>query len=139
MSLRKLLGGVFSSITSKNRYRIYLSIQIAENILRGMEDMERAQDRFARAMSQYAEQLKRHTSAIEGLSKASNELAKSAVEQHNFLTRLARLIEQPSAGVEEQIISKPKEEIKVKNVVYPPPGCYKRRLLQNKDKQLISM
>ena len=138
MSLRKLLGGILSSGISKNRYRIYMSLEIANKVLRGMEEIERAQDQFARAMTQYADQLRSHTSAIEGLSKASQELAKSATEQNKFLTRLTKFVEQPPTGVEEQVIPEPEEEIEVKHIVFPP-GCYRRRLLQDKDEQVISM
>ena len=104
-----------------------------------MEEIERAQEEFAGAMMQYAEQLKSHTSAIEGLSKASQELSQSAVEQNKFLIRLTKLIEQSPGGVEEQIIFEPKEEIKEENIVYPPPGCYKRRLLHYKDEPALTI
>ena len=137
MSLRKILGGVFASTISKNRYRIYISEPVAERIARGMEEIQRAQDKFARAMTQYSEQLKSHTSAIEGLSKASHELTMSAAEQNKFLTRLTALIEQPPA-VGEDIIPEQEEESELRNIAYPP-GCYKRRPQQNKDEQLIGV
>jgi hypothetical protein len=126
MSLKKILGGAFGSIISKNYYRIYMSKQEAECILRRMEGVERAQDQLARAMTQYAVQLKSHTDAIEGLSKASRELTKSAIEQSKFLTHLTKLIEQPSVGA-EHIILESEEKSEVKNMVFPP-GCYRRRL-----------
>ncbi len=135
MSLRSLLGGAFSSLIGRNRYRINLSVQLADSLLRGMEDVERAQDQFARAMLRYAEQLKSHTSAIEGISRASHELTKSAAEQNKFLLRLTSLLELPPAKV-EQVIPEPGEEIEVKKHMYPP-GCYRRRLSQDKDEQLV--
>ena len=115
-----------------------MSVQMVESILRGMEEIELAQEQFARAMMQYAEQLKSHTSAIEGLSKASQELSKSATEQNKFLIHLTKFVEQPPSEV-PHIINEPEEEIEVINIASHPPGCYKRRLLQNKDDQLISI
>ena len=137
MSLSEILGGVFTSIVSKNRYRIYMSVQMVERISREMEEIHRAQDQFARAMNHYAEQLKSHTSAIEGLSKASQELSKSAAEQNKVLTRLTKFVEQPLAGV-EQIIPEPGEKTGAGNIVFPL-GCYKGRRLQNKDEQVLSI
>ena len=137
MSLRKILFGAFGSILSKNQHRIYFSGQAADRILRRMEEIEREHDRFASAMTHYATQLKNHTNAIEGLSEASHELTISAAEQNKFLTRLTKLIEQQPARV-EQIIPKPEAESEVKNIVFPP-GCYRRRLQQNKGEQVISM
>ncbi len=137
MNLRKTLGGVLTSIIGKKQYRIYMSEQVAERIERGMEEIQLAQDRFASAMMQYAETLKSHTGSIEGLSKASCELTKSAAEQNKVLTLLIKLVEQPPAGV-EQVIPEPEEEAEAENVVFPL-GCYRRRRLQNKDEQVLSI
>ena len=134
---RWLWAWVFASIIRKNQYRIYMSEQVAKRIVRGMEEIQRAQDRFAGAMTQYAEQLNIHTSAIKDISKAAHELTKSAAEQNKVLTRIIKLVEQPTVGV-KQIIPEPEEEAKAENIVFPP-GCYRRRLLQNKDEQVLSI
>jgi len=137
MGLRKILGGVFGSIISRNQHRIYMSVQVAERILREMEEIHRAQSQFARAMTHYAEQLKSHTSAIEGLSKASHELTISAAEQNKVLTRLIKLLEQSPAGV-EKMIPEPEEEKEAETIVFPP-GCYGRRRSQNRDERVLSI
>ena len=133
MSLRNILGGIFTSTKSKNQHRIYQSEHVVERIARGMEEMQRAQNQFAIAMTQYAEQLKSHTSAIEGLSKASRELTDSAAEQNRIFTRLAKIAEQLPAEVDTIIPEL--EETKAEKTVFPS-GCYRRRLLQNKDEVL---
>mgnify|MGYP000518803783 CR=1 FL=1 len=54
MSLRKILLGALGSTVSENQYRIPLHEQVAERILRRMEEIERAQYQFAGAMTEYA-------------------------------------------------------------------------------------
>ncbi len=135
MSLRKTLGDIFNKFISKNQFRIYMSEQMVDRIESRMEEVQQAQDRFARAMTQYAEHLKSHTSAIEGLNKASHELANNAADQNKVLTRLIEFMKQPPAGI-EQIIPKPEEETIAKNIVFPP-GCYRRRRLQNKKVEVL--
>ena len=135
MSLRNIFSGLFSAVKSRNEYRINKSELMAERITRGMEEIQRAQDRFALAMTQYTEQLKIHTSAIEGLSMASRELTDSAAEQNGIFTRLAKIAEQLPAEVDTIIPEL--EETKAEKTVFPS-GCYRRRLLQNKDEQVLT-
>jgi hypothetical protein len=130
---KKIIREAFESIISKNQHRVYMSELVAERIASRMEAIQLAQDRFAKAMTRYAAHLESHTSAIEGLNKASHELAKSAAEHNNILTRLVRLLELSPAGV-EKIIPQHEEEIKAENAVVPS-GCQKRWQLQNKDEQ----
>jgi septation ring formation regulator EzrA len=101
-----------------------------------MEEIQQAQEQFALAMTQYAEQLKSHTSAIEGLSKASRELTDSAAEQNKVFSRLVKLLERVPAGAE--LIASEPEENKAENTTFPS-GCYRRRLIQNKDEQVLTL
>ena len=137
MGLRKILGGVFGSIISRNQHRIYMSAQVVERIEREMEAIQGAQEQFAKAMMQYTEVLESHTTAMQGLSEASHKLSKNAAEQNKLITRLMEFLEQPTSEVAKVI---PELELvpKVENIVFPP-GCYRRRRLQKKDEQVLSI
>ena len=135
MSMGKTIKAIFANFTGKNLLQMYTLEQVVERIESRIEKTQQAQDNFARAMNQYAEHLKSHTNAIDGLSKASRELAMNAAQQNKALTRLIEFVEQPSKGV-SWIIPEPEKEAMAENILFPP-GCYKSRRLHNKKEEML--
>ncbi len=110
---RSLQRGIFSPVIEENQH----TSRILEQ---RMESSEQVLDKFTSAIELYAQHLESHTSAIQGLSEASQELKKGAVEQNKVLARLLGNIEQPSP----KKIEEPAPEVEETQF---PPGCVRSR------------
>jgi methyl-accepting chemotaxis protein len=92
-----------------------------------MANTQEALTSFAGAIAEYAEHLKSHTSAIQGLSEASQELKKGAVEQNKVLERIAEVMGEKRPPSEEVVTATEPAIPEVKKIKLPP-GCAKSRL-----------
>ncbi len=145
-------------ISSRRFYRKLINPVIQEyndaNLVlsRRFEATEAALDKFASSMELYSRHLESHTSAIQGLSDASSELKKSAIEQTRVITHILKTMEyktyredisrlegvvreheRKSFGVENTLYKLEKatkmEELKIEADVFPivdvksPSGC----------------
>jgi methyl-accepting chemotaxis protein len=91
-----------------------------------MEVTQQALTSFASAIAEYAEHLKSHTSAIQGLSEASQELKKGAVEQNKVLERIVEALDQRRLPREE-VTPTAEPVIPSAEKVKFPPGCVRGR------------
>ncbi|MFA5317592.1 MAG: signal peptidase I [Dehalococcoidales bacterium] len=100
----RLQRGIFAPVIEANRHIIEESRHgnelVAERVVsteKKMDRMDQTLAKFASAIELYAEHLKSHTSAIQGLSAASQDLAKTTAEQEKLLGRLYTSMEEKPA------------------------------------------
>jgi len=108
-SRRSLQRGIFAPVIEENQHTSRMLDQ-------RMKTSEQVLDKFTSAIELYAQHLESHTTAIQGLSEASQELKKGAVEQNKVLAHLLESIEQPSP----KKIEEPAPEVEETQF---PPGC----------------
>lgn len=107
-----LQRGIFAPVIEANRHLIEESRHgtemVAERVLgseKKMDSVEQTLVKFASAIEQYAEHLKSHTSAIQGLSSASQDLAKTTANQEKLLDHLYQsMAERPVAPSREKVL-----------------------------------
>lgn len=100
-SRNRMQRGIFSPVIDETRH----TNRVVEE---GMGGTQRALEQFSSAMEEYAQHLRSHTSAIKGMSEASQELKKGAIEQNKVLSRLTGVMQrQMEAGRETPLEGKP--------------------------------
>ena len=107
-----LQRGIFAPVIEANQHIIEESRHgtelVAEKVVsteKKMDSMEQTLAKFASAIDYYAEHLKSHTSAIEGLSSASQDLAKTTASQEKLLSHLYQSMEEkPMAPAREKTV-----------------------------------
>jgi len=100
-SRKRMQRGIFSPVIDETRR----TNRVVEE---GMGGTQRALGQFSSAMEEYAKHLRSHTSAIKGMSAASQELKKGAIEQNKVLSRLTGVMQrQMEAGRETPSEGKP--------------------------------
>jgi signal peptidase len=100
-SRKRMQRGIFSPVIDETQR----TNRVVEE---GMEGTQRALGQFSSAMEEYAKHLRSHTSAIKGMSEASQELKKGAIEQNKVLSRLTGVMQrQMEAGSETPSEGKP--------------------------------
>jgi signal peptidase I len=133
---QKLHRGIFAPVIEENQRSSRTLERRMKTTEKEMAGTQQALTSFASAIAEYAEHLKSHTGAIQGLSEASQELKKGAVEQNKILTRLVETMEEISSKPKiEKIV--PKEEIKPEVEVQFPPGCARSHRQLTGDKEII--
>ncbi|MFH0941733.1 MAG: signal peptidase I [Chloroflexota bacterium] len=97
----RLQQGIFAPVIEANRRIIeesqHGSELVAEKVVnteKKMDGLERTLAKFGSAIELYAEHLKSHTSAIQGLSAASQDLARTTAEQEKMLGRFYKSMEE---------------------------------------------
>lgn len=133
---QKLHRGIFAPVIEENQRTSRILERRMKTTEKEMAGTQQALTSFASAIAQYAEHLKSHTGAIQGLSEASQELKKGAVEQTKILTRLVETMEEKSAKPKIGEIV-PKEKIEPEVEVRFPPGCARSRRQLTKDKEIF--
>ena len=124
---QKVHRGIFAPVIEESHRSSEVLAHRMESTEKGAEATQQALTSFAAAIAEYAEHLKSHTSAIRGLSEASQELKKGAVEQNKVLERLLGAMEERIAPREEAApTAKPAISKKVEKVKFPP-GCVRSR------------
>ena len=123
---QKIHRGLFAPVIEESQRGSQILAQRMETTEKVVEHTQEALSSFASAIAEYAEHLKSHTSAIQGLSEASQELKKGAVEQNKVLERIAASMEQ-GKPVREEVTptAKPAAHEVAKGKF--PPGCVRSR------------
>lgn len=133
---QKIHRGIFAPVIDESQRASELLAQRVENTEKGMEYTQQALNSFAAAIAEYAEHLKSHTGAIQGLSEASQELKRGAVEQNRVLSRIAEVMEQ---GMPTKKAKIPETETETPEVIKPgyPPGCFRSRQSSTDESKLV--
>lgn len=133
---QKIHRGIFAPVIDESQRASELLAQRVENTEKGMEYTQQALNSFASAIAEYAEHLKSHTGAIQGLSEASQELKRGAVEQNRVLSRIAEVMEQGMPTKEAEI---PETKTETPEVTKPgyPPGCFRSRQSSTDKSKLV--
>jgi len=123
---QKIHRGLFAPVIEESQHSSQMLAQRLDTSEKQIEFTQQALTSFAGAIAEYAEHLKSHTTAIQGLSEASQELKKGAVEQNKVLQRIAEAME-PQRPVREEVTPAAEPVIpKVERVKFPP-GCARSR------------
>lgn len=133
---QKIHRGIFAPVIDESQRASALLAQRVENTEKGMEYTQQALNSFAGAIAEYAEHLKSHTGAIQGLSEASQELKRGAVEQNRVLSRIAEAMEQGMPTKEAEIPETKTETPEVTKPVYPP-GCFRSRQSSTDESKVV--
>lgn len=133
---QKIHRGIFAPVIDESQRASELLAQRVENTEKGMEYTQQALNSFAAAIAEYAEHLKSHTGAIQGLSEASQELKRGAVEQNRVLSRIAEVMEQGMPTKKAEI---PETKTETPEVTKPgyPPGCFRSRQSSTDESKLV--
>lgn len=133
---QKIHRGIFAPVIDESQRASELLAQRVENTEKGMEYTQQALNSFAAAIAEYAEHLKSHTGAIQGLSEASQELKRGAVEQNRVLSRIAEVMEQGMPAKKAEI---PETKTETPEVTKPgyPPGCFRSRQSSTDESKLV--
>lgn len=133
---QKIHRGIFAPVIDESQRASELLAQRVENTEKGMEYTQQALNSFAAAIAEYAEHLKSHTGAIQGLSEASQELKRGAVEQNRVLSRIAEVMEQGMPTKKAEI---PETKTETPEVTKPgyPPGCFRSRQSSTDESKVV--
>jgi signal peptidase I len=124
---QKIHRGIFAPVIEASQHGGDKLAERLETTEKGMANTQEALTGFAAAIAEYAKHLKSHTSAIQGLSEASQELKKGAVEQNKVLERIAEVMGEKRPPSEEVVTATEPAIPEVKKIKLPP-GCAKSRL-----------
>lgn len=133
---QKIHRGIFAPVIDESQRASELLAQRVENTEKGMEYTQQALNSFAAAIAEYAEHLKSHTGAIQGLSEASQELKRGAVEQNRVLSRIAEVMEQGMPTKKAEIPETKTETPEVSKPGYPP-GCFRSRQSSTDESKVV--
>jgi signal peptidase len=119
--------GIFSPVINEEKRTNRLISRRIEATEKKMDNTEQALEKFSLAVAEYAKHLASHTSAIQGLSEASQELKKGAVEQNRVLSAIMESVanvntrQQPRIIVKEAMppITTPPAEVKARKTNRP--------------------
>jgi len=125
---QRLQEGIFSPVINANRQIIEESQHgnelVAAKVVsteKRMDSLEHTLVKLGSAIELYAENIKSHTSAIQGLSAASQDLARSTAEQEKILGRLSHAFEDKPLVSPEKAVTPPPPP-RVEKVVPEIPG-----------------
>lgn len=135
-SKQVLHRGLFAPVIEESQRGSQVIAQRMDAAEKELEHTQQALSSFAAAIAEYAEHLKSHTSAIQGLSEASHELKKGAIEQNKVLNRLIEVMEQGTPVKEE--ITPPAKPVKpeVEKAKFPP-GCVRTRHQPSEERKIL--
>ena len=133
---QKAHRGLFAPVIEESQHGSEVLAQRIGTTEKQMEFTQQALNSFAAAIAEYAEHLKSHTGAIQGLSEASQELKKGAVEQNKVLERIAEVMAQPRL-IRKEVTPVAEAPVPETQEVKFPPGCVRSRQQHIRDRQII--